>query len=73
MDHELSPEGYDSINDEQEIEAVYRTKAGDEMIVFGMGEGQIINPVGGTSAFQRMEISYFLSLPSESDWEVLSA
>lgn len=66
---QLSPEGYNTINNDQEIESTYQTKAGDEMIVFGMGEGQIIVPVGGTSTFQSMEISEFLALPNESDWK----
>jgi hypothetical protein len=68
QEHDLSPEGYDDINDDQEIESIYRTPAGDEMIVFGLGQGQIVNPRGGGSVAQNGDIADFLSLPNESDW-----
>ncbi len=68
--HDLSPDGgYDAVNDEQVIEAIYRTRKGDEMIVFGMGCGRIIVPIsGGGSVFDRGEIEDYLVLENNSDW-----
>ena len=68
----LSPESYDSINDDQEIEQRFRTPSGDEMIVFGMGEGRIINVrSGGGSLFESGDINEYLNLENNQDWTEL--
>lgn len=64
----LSPDGYDTRNDGQEIEATYRNARGDEMIVFGLGEGRIIHPINGTSVYESGPISDYLALPNNRDW-----
>lgn len=66
--HNLLPDGYDNINDEQEIEATYTTPKGDEMIVFGAGQGRIISPAGATSIFESGDIDEYLELGNNRDW-----
>ena len=67
-ERELTPDGYDPINDDHPIEAVYRTKAGSEMIVFAYGEAWIIDPHNASSGFHTGDIRDFLALPNNQDW-----
>ena len=66
----LSPDGYDPINDDQEIERELHTPSGDEMIVFGTGTGRIINPIGSAgSIYESGDIEDYLVLENNQDWE----
>ena len=69
---EICPEGYDEINDEQDVESFYRTATGDEMMVYGLGTGLIIVSANGGSHHEATDIEDYLAVPSNSDWEEYS-
>lgn len=71
QERELSPDGYNPINNDQPVESEYRTRAGDEMIVFGQGTGWVINTVHNGSVFVQGDIQDFLADKNQSDWEIL--
>ena len=69
---QISPDGYDKVNNDKEIESRYWTPNGAEMVTFGLGEGLIIVMPSGYSSFKSMLIDDFLSDPVEQEdgWEL---